>query len=61
MARNDQGKALQLWSVARDSLYNLVVAELDAVRVALLITQQNSWLKIEIQIDIKAIADCLQI
>lgn len=37
-----------------------MVVELDAVRITLLVVQQNGWRDIEVQVDIKALADCLQ-
>lgn len=46
--------------VVKDRVRNPVMAEMEAVRVALLVAHQNRWREIEIQVDIKAIAMCLQ-
>lgn len=48
IARDRQGDMIQAYSVARDGSCNPVVAELEAVRIALLVALQNSWRKIEI-------------
>lgn len=37
-----------------------MVAKLETVRIALLVAQQNGRKKVEMQLDIKAIAACLQ-
>lgn len=41
VARDDQGKVLQMWSATREGHYNPVVVNLDADKVALLLVQQN--------------------
>lgn len=51
---------LQSWAVAKDGIEKPAVAELEVIRVALVVAQQSGWRKIEIQVDIKAIAECLQ-
>lgn len=48
IARNDTGNVLHARSVARYKVPNLVVVEIDAVRVALLVVQQNGWRRIEV-------------
>lgn len=60
VARGDQGELLQFWSVVRDESHHPVATELEATRAALLLAQQNGWTRIEVQLDIKAIVDCLQ-
>lgn len=55
LARNETGAVLQAWSVARDGVNNSVVADVETVRVALLMTQQNGWRKVDIQVDIKTL------
>lgn len=60
IARNWLGNTLQASSVTRDALANPVVAEMDAIRVALLVAQQNGWRNVEIQVNIKALLNCLQ-
>lgn len=60
IARDSRGDMLQAWSMARKGNYNPVVTELEAIRLALLAAQQNGWGRVEVQLDIKAIAACLQ-
>lgn len=57
VARDFHGEAVQMWSVAREGKVSPVVADLLAVRIALLFAQQNGWREIEIQVDTKALAD----
>lgn len=38
-----------------------MVCEIDVARVALLLAQQNGWNKVKIQVDIKALAESLQV
>lgn len=59
-ARDENKKSVQAWSVARDWTINPVVAEVEAVRIALLMAQQNGWHKVEIQVDIKALVESFQ-
>lgn len=60
VARNSLGVLLQTWAVYLNHTNNPVIAELEAVRVALIVAQQNEWRRVEIQGDIKAMAECLQ-
>lgn len=60
VARDDHGRLLQAWAVAKETVENPVIAELEAVRVALLVALQNSWRKVKVQVDIKAIANSLR-
>lgn len=60
IARNHNGKVEQPWSVAREEVANPVVAETNAVRVALVVAQQNGRRNVEIEVDIKALSVCLQ-
>lgn len=60
IARDELGRTMQGWSVTREAVMSPVVAEVEAVRVALLLAQQNGWQKVDIQVDIKALAQCLQ-
>lgn len=41
-------------------LLGIVVAETEAMHMALLLVQQNGWNNIEIQVNIKALTDCLE-
>lgn len=41
IARDDNGRIVQAWPVARERVNNPVVAKVDAVWVALLVVQQN--------------------
>lgn len=59
IARDAAKQRVQAWSVARDSTINPVVAEVDAVRIALLLVHKNDWKQVEIQLDIKALVECL--
>lgn len=59
VARNCFGELLQTWAIFLDFTDNPVIAELEAARVALIVAQQNSWRRVEIQGEIRAIADCL--
>lgn len=59
IARNDVGTTLQAWSITKDRVNSPVVADIEAVCVALLVTQQNR--NIKIQINIKVLAHCLQL
>lgn len=61
VARDSLGDLLQTWAVYLNYTNNPVIAELEAVRVALIVAQQNEWRRVEIQGDIKAIAECLQV
>lgn len=54
VARDDTGHLLQSWAVVKDGVTNPVVAEMEVVRAALLVAQQNRWQDVEIQVDIKA-------
>lgn len=60
VARDDQGRMLQTWVVHLRYMSNPVIAELKVVRIALVVSQQNGWRKVEIQGDIQAITACLQ-
>lgn len=42
MARDDTGRLLQSWAVVNDGVVNPVVVDMEAVRVALVIAQQNT-------------------
>lgn len=59
VARDYLGRTIQAWAVTRDGSSHPVVPEVEAVRVELLLAQQNGWRKVEIQSDIKAIIECL--
>lgn len=59
VARDCTGSLLQTWAVFLDFTDNPIIAELEAVKVALVVAQQNEWRRVEIQGDIKAIAECL--
>lgn len=52
IATNDTGTTLQAWSITRDRMDSPVVADVEAVCMALLVAQQNGWRNIEIQVDI---------
>lgn len=56
IARDDSRRCAQAWAVAMDRVINLVVAEVNAARVALLMAQPNRWNWMEIQVDIKTLA-----
>ena len=60
IARNDHGEVVQAWSVAREGRGLPVVAKTEAVRVALILAQQNAWRNVKIQVNIQALALCLQ-
>lgn len=60
VARNDQGHLVQAWTVVKQEIDNPIVAELEAVRAALLEALQNCWRKVEVQVEIKALAESLQ-
>ncbi|XP_052172310.1 uncharacterized protein LOC127788238 [Diospyros lotus] len=60
IARDEKGAMVQAWSIAKSGCFNPVVAEVEAVRIAQIVAQQNEWRSIEVQVDIKAIYDCLQ-
>lgn len=60
IARDNLEKNVQVWAVARERAINPMVVEIDAVRVAILLAQQNGWNQVEIQLDIKALVECLQ-
>lgn len=60
IARDDLWNVVQMWSVTRDGSLNVVVGDLNTVRVALLVAQQNGWRDIEVQVAIKTLAGCLQ-
>lgn len=57
--RDYLGRTIQAWAATRDGSSHPVVLEVEAVRVELLLAQQNEWRKVEIQSDIKAIIECL--
>lgn len=48
IARDDRGQTIQAWSVARDQIQSPVVANVDAVHVALLLAVQNGWDKVKV-------------
>lgn len=60
VAKDDQGRMLQIWAVHMRYVSNPVIVELEAVHIALVVSQQNGWRKVEIQGDIQAITACLQ-
>lgn len=60
VARNDLGNLVQAWAVVNEAIDIPVVAKLEAVMVALLVTLQNSWRRVEVEVEIKAIVDSLK-
>lgn len=60
MARDHNSRCVQAWAVARERVINPVAAEVEAVRTALLMAQQSGWRRVEVHVDIKALADSLQ-
>lgn len=61
LVSNNSSRCVQAWAIARERVINLVVAEVDAVHAALLLSQQSGWRKVEIQVDIKAPAESFQV
>ena len=59
-ARDDGGNLVQTWAIAKEQVLSPVATDLEAIRIALLMAQQNGWRRVEIQMDVKAMADCLQ-
>lgn len=58
-AMDDLGRVTNAWSVTGEGLFSPVAADLEAVRCALILAQQQGW-SIEVQVDVKAIALSLQ-
>ena len=59
-AMNDQGNVINAWAVAREGLFTPVAADLEAIRCALILAQQQGWRRIEMKVDVKAMVCCLQ-
>lgn len=59
-AMNEEKRIINAWSATREGMYTPVAAELETVRCALILAQQHGWRKIEVRVDVKAIASCLR-
>lgn len=59
-AMNENGTITDAWSVSREGHFSPVAADLEAIRCALILAQQKGWRSIEVKLDVKAMALCLQ-